>query len=281
MQFTAARAFGPAVGGLVLAAFGPATAFMANAVTFLLVISALVVVRPREAELVGAGERFVEQFRQGLAYVRARQSLVLAVVTMTAVSLFASSVVQLAPALAKDQFGVAAGGYGLLIAMFGTGAIVGVLIASLYGDLVRRSRMALYGLLIMVAGVLVVSVATAYAVGLGAFFVMGVAYLLVAVALNTSIQVRVAEAYRGRVLSIYLMGLLGGMPVGALLEGRLGDVVGLRTTVAGAGIALGLFSLYAAAHFRALRPLDEALEDGDEAPALVGRGVRVADSPAA
>ena len=42
MQFTGARAFGPAVGGLVLARFGPATAFMFNAVTFLLVIGALV-----------------------------------------------------------------------------------------------------------------------------------------------------------------------------------------------------------------------------------------------
>ena len=47
MQFTGARAFGPAVGGLVLARFGPATAFMFNAVTFLLVIGALVAVRPR------------------------------------------------------------------------------------------------------------------------------------------------------------------------------------------------------------------------------------------
>lgn len=281
MQFTAARAFGPALGGVVLAAFGPATAFMTNAVTFLLVIGALVIVRPREAEVVGAGERFVEHFRQGLAYVRARQSLVLAVVTMTAVSFFASSVVQLAPALAKDQFGVAAGGYGALVAMFGTGAIVGVLIASLYGDVALRSRMALSGLVIMVAGVLLLSAAPTYWLGMAALFVMGVAYLLVAVALNTSIQVRVAEAYRGRVLSIYLMGLLGGVPLGALLEGRLGDVVGLRPTVAGAGVALGLFSLYAVAHFRALRPLDEALEDVDEAPGFVGRGVRVADSPAA
>jgi MFS family permease len=67
MQFTAARAFGPALAGLVLGQFGPATAFLANALSFLLVLVALVMISPRAVEHPEAPPRFVEHFRAGLA----------------------------------------------------------------------------------------------------------------------------------------------------------------------------------------------------------------------
>src|SRR4051794_22650242 len=127
MQFTGARAFGPALGGLVLARFGPATAFMFNALTYLLVIAALAAVSPRATVAVGVGERFLDQFREGLSYVRARAALSLTVLTVFMISLLSSAVIQLAPALAKDEFGVGKAAYGLLVAMFGAGAIIGVI----------------------------------------------------------------------------------------------------------------------------------------------------------
>ena len=72
---------------------------------------------------------------------------------------------------------------------------------------------------------------------------------------------RVAETYRGRVLSIYLMGLLAGVPFGALLEGWLADVIGLRATIGGAGALLIAYTVVMAVRYGAMAPLDEQLED--------------------
>ena len=100
-----------------------------------------------------------------------------------------------------------------------------------------------------------------YAVGLAAMATMGVAYLLIATALNTSIQARVDEVHRGRTMSIYLMGLLAGVPIGALIQGYLADLIGLRATVFVSAAALIVAGVIGALRTDRYRPLDEALED--------------------
>lgn len=280
MQFTGARAFGPMLAGLVLAAFGPATSFMANALSFILVIGALLLVHPRPAPVEAASGSYLEHFRAGLAYVRARISLLLAVVTITVVSFFGSAIIQLAPAIADEQFHVGKAEYGLLVGMFGAGAVLGALIMAVYGDRVLRSRMAMAGLAVYTASVFALAGTPLYAFGLAALFLMGVAYLMISVSLNTSTQIRVAETYRGRVLSIYLMGLLAGVPFGALVEGWLADVVGLRVTIAGAGVVLVAYALVMLGRFGGLAPLDQGLEHLDAELAAdpnVGAGPHVPD----
>jgi MFS family permease len=266
MQFTGARAFGPALAGFVLGRFGPSTAFLFNAVTFLLVIAVLFMVSPRPHAVV-SGATFRQHFLEGLAYIRRRSGLVLSIVTVTVIAFFGSSLIQLAPAFASSQFKVGAGAYGLLVTAFGCGAIVGAVVMSVLGERVRRSRMALAGTLILAAGALGLALATRYAVGVAAVGVMGVAYLLVAVSLNTAVQAGVSERYRGRVVSIYLMGLLAGLPVGALVEGRLGDLIGLRPTVVASSVALFAFVVLALISFHGLRAIDLDLtyDDEDEA----------------
>ena len=74
------------------------------------------------------------------------------VLTIFTVSLLGTAVIQLAPALAVDQFGVGKSAYGLLVAMFGAGAIVGSVVVATWGDHVRRSRMTLVGITVMAGG---------------------------------------------------------------------------------------------------------------------------------
>ena len=266
MQFTGARAFGPALAGFVLGRFGPSTAFMFNAVTFLLVIAVLFMVSPRPHAVV-SGASFRHHFFEGLAYIRRRSGLILSIVTVTVIAFFGSSLIQLAPAFASSQFKVGAGAYGLLVTAFGFGAIVGAVVMSVLGERVRRSRMALAGTLILAAGALGLALATRYGVGVAAVGVMGVAYLLVAVSLNTAVQAGVSERYRGRVVSIYLMGRLAGLPLGALVEGRLGDLIGLRPTVVASSAALFAFVVLAVISFHGLRAIDLDLtyDDVEEA----------------
>lgn len=266
MQFTAARAFGPALAGLVLAEFGPATAFMANALSYLLVIAALLTIHPRPIEMPTEFPRVMDHFRAGVAYVRRSKALVLAVLTITVLSFFGSSVIQLAAPLASDVFDVGKAEYGLLVGAFGAGAVVGSLLTLAFGDRVLRSRLAITGLVVFAAGEVLLGAAPSYAIGLVGLVGMGVAYILVAVSLNTSVQARVDESHRGRVVSIYLMGLLAGVPLGALLGGALAESVGLRETIVGGGTVVGAFAVVALIAYDGMRPLDEGLDDVGRPP---------------
>jgi MFS family permease len=153
---------------------------------------------------------------------------------------------------------------------------------SVLGERVRRSRMALAGTLVLALGALGLALATWYAAGVAAVGVMGVAYLLVAVSLNTAVQAGVSERYRGRVVSIYLMGLLAGLPVGALVEGRLGDLIGLRPTVVASAVAMFAFVVLAVVSFHGLRAIDRDLiyDDRDEGEEVAQSGKAARPAPA-
>jgi hypothetical protein len=77
-----------------------------------------------------------------------------------------------------------------------------------------------------------------YAGGLVAMFLIGLGYLVVVSALNTSLQVAVDDRYRGRVVAIYGMAFVGAYPLGSLLQGALADVFGVRPVVAVSGLLL-------------------------------------------
>lgn len=271
MQFTAARAFGPALAGLVLAQFGPGTAFLFNAVTFLLVLVAVVAIHPRPIDLPPNPPPVREHLRAGVEYVRRQRALMLPVLTILVLSFFGSAVIQLAAPIADRVFDVGKAEYGLLVAAFGSGAVLGTFVTLAYGDRVRRSRMALGGLALFAAGQIVLGAAPTYAVGIGGLLAMGWAYMLVAVSLNTSIQARVDEDHRGRVLSIYLMGLFAGVPLGALTGGALANAVGLRAVVIGGAVVLVVFAAIAWWFFDAMRPLDESIDEVRADPLLTNQ----------
>ena len=261
MQFTGARAFGPAAAGLVLRVWGPGGAFLGNAVSFLLVLLALAVIHPRRQAIIEERRPFVEEFRLGLQYLRERTAMVQAVVTMVFMALLGSSVVQLAVGFTQEEFDRKESAYGFLIAAFGAGAIVGSVALLTVADRVRRSRATLTGIALEIFGVLLLSAAPTYGYGVIAIAVMGAAWVTCGVSLNTTIQSKVADEFRGRVMALYLMGLQAGTPLGALVLGRLGDRYGLRPVVRGSGLLLAVYLAVAVVGLHGLRAFD-----GDAVP---------------
>ncbi|MBM3671778.1 MAG: MFS transporter [Actinobacteria bacterium] len=259
VQFTAARAFGPALAGIVLAEFGAGTAFGVNALSFVVVLAALVAIQPRPVDLPAAPPRVLEHFRAGVQYVRQRRALVVPVITIFIVSFFGSSSVHLCAPFAREVLEVGKANFGFMVASFGIGAVLGTFANLAIGDRVRRSRMAMAGLVMFAGGELVFGSAAAYVVSLIGLAGMGVAYMFIAVAMNTSIQARVDESHRGRVLAIYLMGLLAGVPLGALTGGAVADGIGLRATIIGGASAILAFAIVARVTFAAMGPLDETV----------------------
>jgi MFS family permease len=173
--------------------------------------------------------------------------------------------------MAKEEFHVGRGAYGLLVAAFGGGAITGSVAIALIADRYRRSLTAKIGGIGMAIGVIGLGLAPKYWLGVSAMYVMGLTYLLLATSLNTAVQARVEDEYRARVMAIYLSSLLLGVPLGALIEGKLASLTDLRVVIVGAGVLFGLFMAYVWVRFRRLAPLDEDLIPMPTDPLLSGQ----------
>ena len=271
MQFTGARAFGPALAGLVLATLGPSTAFFFNAVTYLLVIAVLAVIAARPVMHATEPGRVLDHFREGWHYMQARTVLVLGVLGAGVSALLGISVVQLAEPFARNVLHEGPGAYGLMVGAYGVGAILGSFVMVGTGDRWRRSVFTLVGFSLFAVGEVVLGLAPVYALALVGLGTIGLAQVLAMVSCQTAIQVNVDEHFRGRVLSIYVMCFFAGTPIGALIGGIVANFVGLRATVVGAGVLMACTLVYLALRYDRLRPLDQAIEGFDGAAVRVER----------
>ena len=212
MQFTGARAFGPALAGLVLAEFGPGTAFLANAASFLLVIGALLLIAARPVHPAAPRRRALRSSGDALRYIRKRAVLIVSVLGALFSSLLGVSMIQLAEPFARQVLHEGAGKYGLLVAAYGVGAITGSVVTVARGDVWRRSTLTVVGFAIFVVAELTFGLAPVYALALVGMYGIGLAQSFAMVACQTAVQVNVDEHYRGRVLSVYVMSFFAGTP---------------------------------------------------------------------
>lgn len=244
-QFNASRATGPALAGIIIATQGPGAVFLLNALSFGAVIVVLLMVRVGNvaAAATRQGERAhpFREFAGAVRYARGFPGIVASLVAVGALGLFGGPLTDLVVVFAKDVFVVGDVAFGLLVAAFGVGAVLGAPFVAGRGSGIRRERLLAIAVVAFGGSVLVFALAPTYAVALGALLVTGAGYLAIASTLNTTIQVQVDDAMRGKVLSVYLMVLTLAMPIGALVQGWLTDHLGPRVTVAGAAVGFLLF----------------------------------------
>jgi MFS family permease len=240
-QFNAARAVGPAIGGAALASFGPSWAFLLNALSFVAVIVALLAVRTRRPPVAPRQDGdpgLWAAFGAGLRYTWRHTGIFLAIALVAVVSLFASPVFQLLPVVASKVFRVGPGLYGLLAGAFGVGAVLGAVALSAIGSRYDRSRLVTWGLVAYGGSLVALGAAPLFGIGVAAVAVMGVGFLGTLAVLNTTVQLLVAEEIRGRVLAVWAVVVTAFLPLGALAEGSLSDLVGMRPICIGGGLVL-------------------------------------------
>ena len=241
-QFNGARAFGPALGGVVLATLGPSGAFALNALSYVAVLGALASIRPRPAAM-DAGDQaerpsVLRETRDAAAYIRTMPGIAACVAVVAAIGFLGSPVFPLLVVFAQDVFGVSDSLYGLLGAALGIGGVLATPLVAGRGSGMLRSRLAAGGLGLYAASLVVFALSPVFAMAVVALVVAGGAYLAVAATLNTTIQMQVAEEKRGKVLALYVMGLTSSYPLGSLVQGAVADLVGVRTVTAAAGLGL-------------------------------------------
>jgi MFS family permease len=181
MQFTLARAIGPAFAGVIIATIGFGAAFLINAVTYLLVIGALVLARPRATPSVDLDEPVRHVVAAGARYVFHHRPLRLAVTIAFVTACFGQSLQYIAPAIASRLFDrPSTDNAGLLVAL-GIGALVSSWFSVVIGDGLRRSSRLLLATLLFALSAALLPLTDLYWVGLVAYFIGGVAHLQMAV----------------------------------------------------------------------------------------------------
>ncbi len=237
-QFNASRAFGPAIGGVVLATLGVTWAFLINAVSFIAVLVALVLIQvPVIVARQSGPPRIIAEFVNTVRYTRTKPGIVTCILVVIALGLFGSPVFTLLVVFADDVYGVGKGLYGLLGAALGLGAILGTPVVAGWGSGLLRSRLIAGALVIYGAALMAFALSPGYWWGVLALLVAGAGYLAVASTLNTTLQLLVDEHMRGKVIALYLMGLTFTVPVGNLVQGWMTEAIGPRTTVTLSGAA--------------------------------------------
>jgi MFS family permease len=241
------RAVGPALGGIITAAWGIAAPFWINAVSNLGVIAALIWWHPpqKSARHLPA-ERFWSAMRHGLRYARHNPHLRATLTRAVGFFLFASAYWALLPLVARNQI---AGGpklYGVLLGAIGLGAIVGAFCLPWLKPKLGPNRLTAAGTIGTAVTLALFGVASDPATALLASVIAGFSWIAVLSALNVSAQVALPEWVRGRGLSLFVTVLFGAMTVGSVIWGKLAGMVGLPAAhfVAAAGALLAMLATW-------------------------------------
>ncbi len=244
--FNVARAIGPALGGLVIAAAGSGMAFLLNATSFFGVIYFLYQWQRRPRRTSFRTGHMVQAMISGVRHMSGSRSVKAVLVRSAAFSISASALPALLPLLAHP-FG--SQGYGLLLGFFGSGALLG---AALMTGL--RQRLSADALVSLATAIFAFATFAggrwpSFAALSLTMFIAGVAWIQILASLNVSAQTMCPAQMRARAISMYLLVLQGGLAGGAALWGEVAERVGISRSLSYAAIGL-LIGVPAAAWFK-------------------------------
>jgi MFS family permease len=238
-QFNMARFIGPALGALIIEVWSVAGAFYINALSFLAVIGALLLIHapPVQATVNASSTR--EHIKEGFRYLKRNSWAVKLLAVLLVEAFFGISTMVLLPSVAKDVLGGGGLLYGFLLGAIGAGAVCGAPLVTLLN---RRfaERTIIKGSLLAFAIILfVLAVSKTPALSVAMTFGIGVSFLMASASINTVLQSRVERNMRGRIMSFYILVFQGTSPIGGLLLGYISDVTSTPIAIGlGASVCL-------------------------------------------
>lgn len=235
MGFNIARSVGPAIGGIIVAAAGPAVAFCINATTYTGLIGVLARWRPVVAPRILPRESLGLAITAGLRYVRMSPAILRVLVRGALYGFGSSGIMALLPIIAKELLAGGALTYGLLSGAFGIGAVAGAMSITWARQRLRTEtiiRIASIGTAIA-AGI--IGISSYIALTMLVLAIAGAAWVVALSTFNVSVQLSTPRWVLARALSIYQTATFGGMAVGSWLLGVLADNKGVTTGLLVAG----------------------------------------------
>jgi len=245
-----ARIVGPAVAGLLIAAFGVALAFFLNGVSFVAVLVALLAIRT-EGRPDPAGRLGIREGLLGaMSYATGTPPVAFTLGLMVVVSLLVLNFNVVVPLVARDVLNLGAHGFGLLMSALGAGAVVGG-----FGVALLRRGLPPLSFLVgsaatLCAGLVALALVGRFGFAAAVLALLGCCQILFTTGCNTTLQLIAPNELRGRVMGLYTVTFAGMTPFGSLLVGVIAERFGVRVACAAGGAAglLGVLVLVLVAH---------------------------------
>jgi MFS family permease len=237
-----ARAVGPAIGGLIIAASGPWVVFFINAVSFFAVF--FVVYRwqpaPRTSKL--PPEEIISAMRAGTRYLRHSPELQTVLLRCAVFIICASALWALLPQQARRGLGLSSFGYGGLLGCLGIGAIAGAWLLPSLRARFATNQLVAGGSIVFALSAIALAYLHSFLVLAIALVVAGIAWISVLASLNVSAQAATTPWVRARVLAVYLLVFTGGLALGSALWGFVAGRFGISTAllISAVGLVIGL-----------------------------------------
>jgi MFS family permease len=239
-----ARIVGPAVAGLLIAAFGVALAFLLNGVSFVAVLFALLAVRT-EGKPDPAGQLGIREGVLGaVAYAARTPPVAFTLGLMVVVSLLVLNFNVVVPLVARDVLHQGAHGFGLLMSALGAGAVVGGFAVALLRTGQPPLSFLVGSAATLCTGLVALALVGHFAAAAVVLALLGCCQILFTTGCNTILQLVAPNDLRGRVMGLYTVTFAGMTPFGSLLVGVTAGHWGVRAAC-GAGGAIGLLGVAA------------------------------------
>jgi MFS family permease len=253
--FHGSRLLGPSIAGILVAAWGAASAFFVNAFTFIALIVSMLIIPPRKIGSAEEEEQRRSGLMEGFRYVRKDRTILalVALIAMTTVFIYPVVSVML-PLYVRQLLALGPERMGILMAIAGTGSLVGSLgLLSIAPGL--RIRFLMGAVTVVAVAMFVMSRTSGFAIAAICMGVMAIGLATNFGLANTIVQERAPAHLRGRISAVFGLSFFGLMPVAGLLLTSLSDLVGMRVAMAtGAICYLGgtLFALSRCDHTAAI-----------------------------
>src|SRR5215212_8918515 len=218
--FNLARVVGPGIAAAIIARLGIAWCFALNAASFLAVLAGLFMMQlppfVPQRNRTSPWQGVVQVMR----YMRDTRDVRAIMLMVTVYSILGAPVLALMPVVAREMFGLGAGGYGLLLSFLGIGGLIGALGLAAVGDRIARTRLLTVASMLWPALLMVFSLTRVPWIGYVLLLAVGCVMILNGAIANGLLQAIVPDAFRGRIMAAYGLVVVGlSQVIGAFTGG--------------------------------------------------------------
>lgn len=229
--FNGARLVGPAIAGFIIVLVGEGVCFLLNAVSFIAVIAALMLIKTPAKQTPKENTDIKNSLREGVQYTFQTIPIRILIILVAILSLAALPYIVLLPAYAKEILKGDSDTLGYLMSAMGAGAFIAALYMASRKTVAGLPKIISLTVIFMGLAIITASFLQKLYLALPVFFFGGMFMILTLASVNTLLQTFAAENMRGRVMSFYAMALMGTTPIGNLVAGSVASGIGIPHTL--------------------------------------------------
>ena len=233
--FNSSRIIGPAIAGVLISVIGMSGCFYLNGVSFLAVIAALFWIKLGKG-IARNKNSAISDLKQGLVFIRSNRYILGLLSMVAAMSLFGISYIILIPVFVNNVLGAGVRALGVLMSSIGLGALAGSLILARLGDFRYKGRFLIWAAFLFSFLLIGFSLSRNYAWSIVSLIFLGSLSVPVTAIINTLLQIKVPDEFRGRVMSLFMTTFAGIIPFGSLISGSLAQTWGVSTALLLSGL---------------------------------------------